>query len=125
MKISLAFLLMMISSDIYAEIYKWVDAEGNAHFSQNINDVPKDQEVKEAKIKASNSSQSTVSKTKPKSGDKDKGITNQYTSKQLEEKCGRLSRIWALDPNGFNSPSYRESRRLGCGKAAWKRLKNQ
>tara|TARA_R110000787_G_scaffold4832_3_gene18401 strand:- start:203 stop:577 length:375 start_codon:yes stop_codon:yes gene_type:complete len=124
MKIYVVFIFIFLNQNVHAEIYKWVDAEGVTHFSQNINDVPESQEVQEIEIKASNTSQSVKKKVTSSGINTKNKETNKYTSKQLEKKCDQLSRIWAKDPNGFNSPSYRKSRELGCGTAAMKRLRN-
>jgi hypothetical protein len=117
-------LLLLLNFNVYAEIYKWVDKEGNAHFSQNINDVPKDHEVKEVEVKASNSSQSNNNKRISKSSDIKKNKTSKYAYQQLEQKCDKLARKFALNTNGFNTPEYREYRRLKCGSAAMERLRN-
>jgi hypothetical protein len=121
MKIFITFLLLL-NFNVYAEIYKWVDKEGNAHFSQNINDVPKAQEIKELEVKASNSYQSNNKRTS-KSSDIKKNKVSKYTSQQLEKKCDKLSRKFALNTNGFNTPEYSEYRRLKCGSAAMERLR--
>ena len=59
MKFTFTLVLLLFIFEGHAEIYKWVDEHGNAHFTQNINDVPKDIEVKEAKVKVSHAIKNT------------------------------------------------------------------
>lgn len=133
MKFTFTLVLLLFIFEGHAEIYKWVDEHGNAHFTQNINDVPKDIEVKEAKVKVShaikntNPVKSTIKKAEAASlANKplDQIEKKTYSPTQLDKKCHQLSKISAMDTNGLNSPEYREFIKIGCGAVSRMMRKN-
>lgn len=125
MKKHMVFLfLFLFVNNVQAKIYKWVDADGTVHFSQHINDAPESQEVKEIEVGTTNTSQPENIKASPGKNNTKKKENNKINSKQLDEKCVQLSRVWAMEPDRFKSQHQDEYIRLGCREAAMKRLKN-
>lgn len=117
MKLYFALVFLLFIGGARAEIYTWVDENGVTHFSQNMADVPKQAEIKEVKIRETNSSQAPR-KTETLNSIENQNTMKKYSPEQLDKKCNELSNIAAMNPNGLNSPEYREFRKIGCGSAS-------
>ncbi|MGB2741359.1 MAG: DUF4124 domain-containing protein [Cognaticolwellia sp.] len=133
MKFTFTFVLLLFIFEGHAEIYKWVDENGNAHFTQNINDVPKNIEVTEAKVKITNAVKNTNPVKATIKKDQASSLANKsseqsekkkYSPAQLDKKCHQLSKISAMDSNGLNSPEYKEFIKIGCGAVSRMMRKN-
>jgi len=117
MKLYFALVFLLFIGEGHTEIYKWVDENGVTHFSQNMADVPKETEIKEVKVRKTNSGQITRKKETSNSIE-NQNTMKKYSPEQLDKKCNELANIAAMDTNGLNSPEYREFRKIGCGSAS-------
>ncbi|WP_028865706.1 DUF4124 domain-containing protein [Psychromonas aquimarina] len=111
MKYFFTLVLILFIGEGHAAIYKWVDENGNVHFSQNTDNVPENIEVSNVQVRKSNSSKTSIKKEKSNIRTHQK---KKYSPAQLDKKCKKLSRKAAMDPNGLSSSAYREFRKLGC-----------